>query len=98
MKALFGQEPVSQLVADSHASRGFVEKYRGTRLNGVRQNSYQRTTDVRVSPTDPDAAPMNSSNKASSVLGYHGHLSIFNAIFFSKLLIHWSLLPTFSTG
>ncbi len=84
MKALFGQGPANQPAADPlpeppqqsaspHSSRGFVEKYSGTRLSGVRQNSYQRTTDVRVSPTDPAAAPIKSSNKASSMLGYHDH-------------------------
>lgn len=84
MKALFGQEQASQPVTDplpkpsqppasSYPSRSFVEKYSGARLRGVRQNSYQRTTDFRVSPTDPDAAPMKSANNASAVLGYHDH-------------------------
>jgi IS5 family transposase len=33
--------------------------------------SYRRTTDFRVSPTDPDATPM--STKTGTVLGYHDH-------------------------
>jgi transposase len=84
MKALFGQEQTNQPAPDPlseppqqpaslYPSRSFTEKYSGTRLSGVRQNSYQRTTDVRVSPTDPDAAPMKSSNDAGSMLGYHDH-------------------------
>lgn len=84
MEALFGQEQAGQPATDPlletpqqptspYPSRSFVEKYSGTRLSGVRQNSYQRTTDVRVSPTDLDAAPMKSSNNASSTLGYHDH-------------------------
>ena len=80
MKALFEPEQTSPVKADPEPepaspqpSRGFVEKYDGTRLSGVRQNVYQRTTDVRVSPTDPDAAPMKSSNQAKAGLGYHDH-------------------------
>jgi transposase len=33
--------------------------------------SYRRTTDFRVSPTDPDAAPMQTRN--GTALGYHDH-------------------------
>ena len=33
--------------------------------------SYQRTTDFRVSPTDPDATPMRTEGRTS--LGYHDH-------------------------
>jgi transposase len=33
--------------------------------------SYRRTTDFRVSPTDPDAAPMRTQN--GTALGYHDH-------------------------
>src|SRR3954470_20246596 len=33
--------------------------------------SYQRTTDFRISPTDPDATPMWTS--AGTALGYHDH-------------------------
>lgn len=53
--------------------RGFVEKYSGERLSGVRQNSYQRKADAQISPTDPDATPMKSSAGAAAKLGYHDH-------------------------
>jgi hypothetical protein len=36
--------------------------------------SYRRTTDFRVSPTDPDATPMRT--KTGTVLGYHDHYVI----------------------
>jgi hypothetical protein len=33
--------------------------------------SYRRTTDFRISPTDPDASPMRTG--AGTALGYHDH-------------------------
>ena len=54
------------------ASR-FVSKYDGTRLTGRRAHTYKRTTDVKVSPTDPDASPMNRFNGDRAKLGYHTH-------------------------
>ena len=45
-----------------------IEKYDGTRLTGRRAATYNRITDTRISPTDPDAAPMKYSK-----LGYHTH-------------------------
>ncbi len=39
--------------------------------NRPRSGSYRRTTDFRVSPTDPDAAPMQTRN--GTALGYHDH-------------------------
>jgi hypothetical protein len=33
--------------------------------------SYRRTSDFRISPTDPDATPMRTKHRTS--LGYHGH-------------------------
>jgi hypothetical protein len=33
--------------------------------------SYRRTTDFQVSPTDPDATPMQT--KHGTALGYHDH-------------------------
>jgi transposase len=36
--------------------------------------SYRRTTDFRVSPTDPDATPMRTKNGTS--LGYHDHYMV----------------------
>jgi transposase len=48
-----------------------VEKYNGTRLTGLHTPSYDRITDKKVSPTDPDASPMNSSKGGTAKLGYH---------------------------
>ena len=50
-----------------------VAKYNGHRLNGVRKPHYQRITDDRMSPIDPDAAPMQPSGGGSAVLGYRDH-------------------------
>jgi len=50
-----------------------VAKYNGKRLTGIRKPHYQRTTDDRISPIDPDAAPMQSSGGGSAVLGYRDH-------------------------
>jgi hypothetical protein len=50
-----------------------IEKYDGTRLNDQRTATYDRVTDQKVSPTDPDAAPMSHSNSAKAKLGYHTH-------------------------
>lgn len=50
-----------------------VTKYNGMRIPGIRKPSYRRITDARVSPTDPDAAPMQPSGGGSAVLGYRDH-------------------------
>jgi transposase len=50
-----------------------VAKYNGERINGIRKPHYQRTTDDRVSPTDPDATPMQPSGGGGAVLGYRDH-------------------------
>jgi transposase len=50
-----------------------VTKYNGKRLTGIRKPHYQRITDNRISPIDPDAAPMQPSGGGSAVLGYHDH-------------------------
>src|SRR5215216_1090813 len=47
-----------------------VAKYNGERLNGIRKPHYQRITDDRISPIDPDAAPMQPSSGGSAMLGY----------------------------
>ncbi|HUM68450.1 MAG TPA: IS1182 family transposase [Chloroflexota bacterium] len=52
---------------------GLVEKYNGQRLTGSRKPSYKRLTDEKVSPTDPDAAPMRAQGGGTSVLGYRDH-------------------------
>ena len=53
-----------------------VTKYNGKRINGIRKPHYQRTTDDRISPIDPDAAPMQSSTGGSSLLGYRDHYAV----------------------
>jgi transposase len=50
-----------------------VAKYNGKRINGIRKPHYQRITDDKVSPIDPDAAPMQPSGGGSAVLGYRDH-------------------------
>jgi len=50
-----------------------IEKYDGTRLNDHHTSSYQRTTDRKVSPTDPEAAPMSHCSGNRAKLGYHTH-------------------------
>src|SRR5215216_5428979 len=50
-----------------------VTKYNGKRLTGIRKPHYQRITDNRISPIDPDAAPMQPSDGGSARLGYHDH-------------------------
>jgi len=50
-----------------------VAKYNGKRLNGIRKPHYQRITDERISPIDPDAAPMQPSGGGSAVLGYRDY-------------------------
>jgi transposase len=50
-----------------------VTKYNGKRLSGIRKPHYQRITDNRISPIDPDAAPMQSSGGGSARLGYRDH-------------------------
>ena len=50
-----------------------VTKYNGERITGIRKPHYQRTTDDRVSPIDPDASAMQPSGRGSAVLGYRDH-------------------------
>jgi hypothetical protein len=70
IRGLFPElEPTEQ----SAIATRFVEKYDGTRLTGRRSKSYQRTTDAKVSPTDPDASPMSRFNGDRPKLGYHTH-------------------------
>ncbi|MCA9903453.1 MAG: IS1182 family transposase [Anaerolineae bacterium] len=55
-------------------SRHLVEKYDGTRhLSRPSKYWYERTTDQKVSRTDPDATPMKSFNGDMASLGYHTH-------------------------
>jgi Transposase DDE domain len=50
-----------------------VAKYNGRRINGIRKPHYQRITDDQVSPTDPDATPMQSTTGGNAMLGYRDH-------------------------
>lgn len=50
-----------------------IAKYDGERLSAHRTPSYQRVTDERISPVDPDAAPMRPSGGGRAVLGYRDH-------------------------
>jgi transposase len=70
LKGLFPEQVDTE--PSAIASR-FIEKYDGTRLTGRRSVTYQRTTDARVSPTDPDASPMQRFNGDRAKLGYHTH-------------------------
>jgi transposase len=53
-----------------------VAKYNGKRINGIRKPHYQRITDDRISPTDPDATPMQSSTGGGALLGYRDHYAV----------------------
>src|SRR5687768_12230988 len=53
-----------------------VAKYNGKRINGIRKPHYQRITDDRISPTDPDATPMQSSTGGGALLGYRDHYTV----------------------
>jgi transposase len=50
-----------------------VAKYNGKRIKGIRKPHYQRITDDRISPIDPDATPMQSSTGGNAMLGYRDH-------------------------
>jgi len=71
------QQHVDQLFEDIEEEVSpfgkLVAKYNGKRLNGIRKPHYQRITDDRISPIDPDAAPMQPSGGGSAVLGYRDH-------------------------
>jgi transposase len=50
-----------------------IEKYNGRRFPGIRKPHYQRVSDSRGSPIDPDAAPIPAPGGGSAVLGYRDH-------------------------
>ncbi|HLO27760.1 MAG TPA: IS1182 family transposase [Anaerolineales bacterium] len=67
-------EQLFEHLEEDPASFGrLVAKYKGKRITGVRKPHYRRITDDQVSPTDPDAAPMQSAGGGSAVLGYRDH-------------------------
>ena len=59
------------VVASVQAPRRKLLEERRLDPNRPAVGSYRRTTDFRVSTTDPDAAPMRSG--AATALGYHDH-------------------------
>lgn len=67
---LFSEQDESE---ESPIATRFVEKYARMRHTGRASKTYQRTTDARVSPTDPDATPMQRFNGDRANLGYHTH-------------------------
>ena len=72
LRTLF--EPEQTAIEQPKAKpRRLVDKYDGTRHTGRRKKTYQRTTDSKVSPTDPDASPMKRTNQSRAKLGYHTH-------------------------
>src|SRR5262249_6504736 len=65
--------PATTTIVSASNPRWLLEKYDGTRLTGPRTSWYERVTDSKVSPTDPDAAPMNHCSGGRAKLGYHTH-------------------------
>jgi len=59
----------SSLVAETHPWRLLEERRLDPKRSAV--GSYRRTTDFRVSRTDPDASPMHTGS--GTALGYHDH-------------------------
>ncbi|MBI1281347.1 MAG: IS1182 family transposase [Anaerolineaceae bacterium] len=53
--------------------RRLLDKYNGQRFTSRQTHWYTRTTDTKVSITDPDATPMKHSNDDRAALGYHTH-------------------------
>ncbi len=70
---LNGLFPVSEETQQPAIATRFVNKYDGTRRVGRRSKTYQRVTDTKISPTDPDASPMQRFNGDRAKLGYHTH-------------------------
>jgi len=68
------EHKVQQHLEEDPSSFGsLIAKYNGERIKGIRKPRYQRITDEQISPTDPDAAPMQPSGGGSAVLGYRDH-------------------------
>ena len=68
-----GAAAVDEASVPRISPRTLVGKYDGTRITARAKHWYERTTDARVSPTDPDASPMKRFNGDRAVLGYHAH-------------------------
>jgi hypothetical protein len=65
--------PGAAAVAPEQAPRWKLLEERRLDPNRPVIGSYHRTTDFRVSTTDPDATPMRASAGSSTALGYHDH-------------------------
>ena len=61
------------LAEDEPSFGKLIFKYNGKRLTGIRKPHYQRITDDKISPIDPDAAPMQPSGGGGAILGYRDH-------------------------
>jgi len=71
------KQQIEHLFGSSHKNvpsfHSLIEKYNGRGYPGIRKPTYQRVTDSRVSPIDPDAAPMQAPGGGSAVLSYRDH-------------------------
>ena len=86
LKELFNRDDLGERETDAsqpderepigHSSRGFVQKYDGTRIISRSSHWYQRTTDHQVSSTDLDATPMKQFTGDMARLGYHTHYAV----------------------
>ena len=59
--------------AEISAAAELVAKYNSRRHPGSRKPWYNRLADKKVSPTDPDATPMQPTGGGCALLGYHDH-------------------------
>jgi transposase len=66
-----GVLPIGTSPAPAHVPRWKLLEERRLDPNRPAVGSYRRTTDFRISPTDPDATPMRTGTETS--LGYHDH-------------------------
>ncbi len=71
MQALFPAQETDNSIASN--PRRLIDKYDGTRILSRASHSYKRTTDSKVSITDPSATPMMTSHEKHRRLGYHTH-------------------------
>lgn len=84
LQALFASPPLAENASVENSKEyppelstceliSLVEKYREVPRNEKRKAHYVRTTDLKVSPTDPDATPMQRYPGDHAQLGYHLH-------------------------
>jgi transposase len=71
------EQHLSELFEEDLSPFGrLVAKYNGKQINGICKPHYQRITDDPISPTDPDATPMQSSTGGGALLGYRDHYTV----------------------